>query len=43
MINKSIKKLFNGDEVPNFVSLKKRPAEIKPEHYYKLTNLYESG
>ncbi len=43
MINKSIKKLFKESEVPSFLSLKKRPAEIKPEHYYKLTNLYESG
>ena len=43
MINKSIKKLFKESEVPSFVGLKKRPAEIKPEHYYKLTNLYEAG
>ena len=42
MINKSIKKLFKNDKVSHFINLKKRPTEIKPELYYRLTNLYET-
>ena len=43
MINKSIRKLFNKnflDSIKN-LNLKSRPAEIRPEKYYEITELYE--
>ncbi len=43
MINKSIKKLFNYDvtkKIPN-LRLNLRPSEIRPEMFYKITELYE--
>ncbi len=43
MINKNIKKLLNNNDIkkiPNF-NLKLRPAEIRPEIYYKITEIYE--
>ena len=44
MINKNIKKILNNDEIkmiPNF-KLNLRPSEIKPEIYYKITELFEN-
>ena len=45
MINKNIKKIFKKKEklkkIKN-LDLKKRPSEISPDVYYKLTELYES-
>ena len=45
MINKNIKKIFQRNEklkkIKN-LDLKKRPSEISPDIYYKLTELYES-
>ena len=44
MINKSIKKLFNYDitkKIPN-LRLNLRPSEIRPEMFYKITELYET-
>ena len=46
MINKNIKKIL---EISNQIkkipelNLKFRPSEIKPEIYYKITELYEKG
>jgi len=43
MINKSVKKLFNKDHVEKILDIKLnlRPSDIKPEIYYKITQLYE--
>jgi hypothetical protein len=43
MINKSVKKLFNKDNVEKILDIKLnlRPSDIKPEIYYKITQLYE--
>ncbi len=43
MINKNIKKLLNSNQVQKILDLDvlKRPSEIKPEKYYKITELYE--
>ena len=43
MINKNIKKILKNDEVSKISELKlnHRPSEIKPEIFYKITELYE--
>ena len=43
MINKNIKKILNDREIKNIKGLKlnSRPSEIKPEIYYKITELFE--
>ena len=43
MINKNIKKILKNDEVSKISELKLnlRPSEIKPEIFYKITELYE--
>ena len=43
MIRKNINKILNKYEIENFRELKLnlRPAQIKPETYYKITELYE--
>jgi len=44
MINKNIKKIFKTDNKVNSIenlNLKSRPSEIKPEKYYKITELFE--
>ena len=43
MINKTIKKLLNEREIKSIIGLKlnSRPSEIKPEIYYKITELFE--
>ena len=43
MIKKNINKILNKYEIENFRELKLnlRPAQIKPETYYKITELYE--
>ena len=45
MINKNIKKILKTSHIKkiNNLSLKSRPSEIKPEIYYKITELYENG
>ena len=44
MINKNLKKILNLSEVKSIKNLKLnlRPSEIKPEIYYKITELYEN-
>ena len=45
MIKNSIKKIFNTDKM-NYLkelNLNLRPADIKPETYYKITELYEKN
>ena len=43
MINKSIKKVLNNDKIKKLPDLQinLRPSDIKPEFYYKITELYE--
>ena len=43
MINKNIKKIFKNNEIIEIPGLKLnlRPSEIKPEIFYKITELYE--
>ena len=43
MINKNIKKILTNIEINEMKDLKLnyRPSEIKPELYYKITELYE--
>ena len=43
MINKTIKKILNEREIKSIIGLKlnSRPSEIKPEIYYKITELFE--
>jgi len=43
MINKNIKKLFTDEEIKIIkdINLNNRPSEIKPEIYYKITELFE--
>ena len=43
MINKSIKKILKKDQVPKCLNLNKRPAEINPEMYYAIVEIYERG
>ena len=44
MINKNIKKLLNKEEISEIDELKlnSRPSEIKPEVYYKITELFQN-
>ena len=41
--NKNIKKLFTDEEIKIIkdINLNNRPSEIKPEIYYKITELFE--
>jgi 16S rRNA (adenine1518-N6/adenine1519-N6)-dimethyltransferase len=43
MINKNIKKILNKNQISLLIDLdlSLRPAEIRPEMYYKITELYE--
>ena len=43
MINKTIKKILNEREIRNIDELKlnSRPSEVRPEIYYKITELFE--
>ena len=43
MINKQIKKLLTEKQIKKIRGLKLnlRPAEIRPEMYYKITKVYE--
>ena len=43
MINKNIKKILNRNQISRLLDLdlSLRPAEIRPEMYYKITELYE--
>ncbi len=43
MINKTIKKILNEREIRSISELKlnSRPSEVRPETYYKITELYE--
>ncbi len=44
MINKSIKKILNYDEFSKIesIDLNSRPADIRPEIYYKITEIFEN-
>ena len=43
MINKNVKKLFNFEKLKkvSFLKLNFRPSELKPEDYYKITEIFE--
>tara|TARA_B100001093_G_scaffold451550_1_gene459076 strand:- start:280 stop:672 length:393 start_codon:yes stop_codon:yes gene_type:complete len=43
MINKNIKKILSPEKIKKIIGLKinLRPADIKPEIYYKITELFE--
>ena len=43
MINKTIKKILNDQDIKsiNGLKLNSRPSEIKPETYYRITELFE--
>ena len=43
MINKSLKKILSSDEINriNDIKMDLRPSEIKPEIYYKITEIFE--
>ena len=43
MINKNIKKILREDQIKNInnINLNSRPSEIKPEVFYKITELIE--
>ena len=43
MINKAINKILNKNQINMIdeLNLKSRPSEIKPEIYYKITELVE--
>ena len=43
MINKNILKIFNPKKMKklNYLDLTLRPAELKPDIYYKITELFE--
>ena len=43
MINKNIQKILNKNEIKNIpgLNLMKRPSEIKPENFYKITEFFE--
>ena len=45
MINKNIKKILNDKQINSIKSLdlNARPADIKPEEYYKITELFEKA
>ena len=45
MINKNLKKLFNKHQIIKLsnINFKLRPAEIKPEIYYRITKIYEKN
>jgi len=44
MINKNIKKILNNEQIQRIqdLNLNLRPSKIKPEIYYKITELYET-
>ena len=43
MINKNLKKILNSNEINKIHDLKinSRPSDIKPDIYYKITELFE--
>ena len=45
MINKNIRKLFENKKIKNISGLEGnlRPSEIRPEIYYKITEIYEKS
>ncbi len=44
MINKSLKKILSEDKIRKIhnLNINSRPTDLKPEIYYKITELYES-
>ena len=44
MINKNISRILSVNEIKKLgnIDLKSRPSDIKPEVYYKITELFES-
>ena len=45
MINKNIKKILDNNKIRKIKELKlnERPSDLKPEIYYKITELYEKS
>ena len=45
MINKTIKKILNNKQLGKIkeLDLNFRPAQLNPEIYYKITELFEEG
>ena len=45
MINKSLRKIFKENEIKKIKEIKTnlRPADLKPELYYKITELFEQN
>ena len=42
MINKNLKKLLNENKIKSLnLNLKKRPSDLKPQTYFKITELFE--
>jgi len=43
MINKNLKKILNDEEISNIkdIRMNMRPSEIKPEIYYRITEIFE--
>ena len=43
MINKNIKKILSEEQISNLkdLTLNSRPSDIKPQLYYKITELFE--
>ena len=43
MINKNLKKLLHIDKINKIehLNLNSRPSDLKPDYYYKITELYE--
>jgi hypothetical protein len=44
MINKSLKKILSHEQIKQISNLKLelRPSDLKPEIYYKITELFET-
>ena len=44
MINKKIKNIFKDNEYKNIIKLdlNLRPSDLKPEQYYRITELFET-
>ena len=43
MINKNLKKILNDEEINSIkdIRMNMRPSEIKPEIYYRITEIFE--
>ena len=45
MINKNIKKILKNEKIKKIknINLKSRPSELRPEIFYKITELFEEN